>query len=159
VDSDEYEELVSRLASKLQSQMPALAGGAVAFGPTNRIEGASGYLHQIDVSVDTHAVLLLLECKYWQRPVDTVGMLAFCARHVDIKAKVNEQKNVMAALATINGFDPGAEQLAKFFAVELWHVLNENEFVCRVGCAVSVGVVDHLSFSDRVVATVQRGSS
>jgi hypothetical protein len=92
MDWRHYEEVVSRLAQQLRDQMPQLREARIAFGRENLIEGASGYCHQIDVSAQTDAVALLVECKCWQDTVDTVNTLTFCARHVDIKSRVGLQK-------------------------------------------------------------------
>jgi hypothetical protein len=60
------------------------------------------------------------------------------------------KKKVLAAIATTHGFDSGAIQLAKYFGVELWHVKNEQEFVCRVEKAVSVGVADGPCYAEEL---------
>ena len=159
MDSAEYEKLVSRVAQKIRHRMPELEGSAIGFGPTNRIQGASAYHHQIDVSVEGAKVLLLAECKCWQKKVDTGAVLTFCARRIDITAGLSDEKTVVGALATTKGFDPGAVQLAKFFGVDLWHVLNEQEFVCRLEDVVSVGVVDSAGSSDRVLIKVMRAGN
>jgi hypothetical protein len=156
MDSAQYEELVSRVAQKVRDGMPRLQSSAIGFGQTNRIQGASGYHHQIDVSVEAASVLLLVECKCWQTGVDTVNTLAFCARCIDITARLDNQKKVVAALAAMKGYDPGAVQLANFFGVKLWKVMNEQEFVCRVMEVVSVGLVNHAGVFDRVLVKVVR---
>lgn len=159
MDSVEYEELVSSVAQKVRVGMPQLHGSAIGFGATNRIQGASGYHHQIDVSLEAARILLLVECKNWQKKVDTVAILAFCARFIDITARLDNQKKVVAALATLKGFDPGAVQLAEFFGVDLWHVTNEQEFVCRIEHVVSVGLVDSGGVSDRVLIKAVRAGN
>ena len=156
----EYEEHVSRVAQKIRDGMRELQDSAIGFGRTNRIQGTSGYHHQIDVSVEGAEFLLLTECKCWQKQVDTCAVLTFCARYIDITARLSDKKTVVGALATTKGFDPGAVQLAKFFGVDLWHVLDEQAFVCRVEDLVSVGLVNSASLSDRVqIRVIRAGNS
>ena len=58
MDWAKYEALMSRVAEKVRQGIPELSSSAIRFGRTNYIEGASGYHHQIDVSVAAPAVAL-----------------------------------------------------------------------------------------------------
>ena len=156
MDSNQYEELMSRLTKKICDGIPKLGGGDIHCGPTNRIRGASGYAHQIDVSVEADEVLLLVECKCWKSKVDTAAVLAFCARRIDIRDRLSKEKKVIGAVATTVGFGPGAKTLAQYFEVELWHVLNEQEFVCRVENVISIGLADSVGMTDRVLTKLVR---
>ena len=158
MDWVEYEQRVARVVSKLRRQVPGLESDAVRSGRDSRIPGASGYRHQIDVSVSTPQCLLLVECKRWRRKVGLNAVLAFYARLVDIeKAMGNHNRNIVAAIATASGFTRGALQLAEHFAVERWHVHNEDEFVCRIMDVIGLGLGDAAGFGTKVQTQVLRG--
>jgi hypothetical protein len=140
------------VAEKVREGIPGLQGRAtVGHGQTNRCLGASGYRHQIDVSVESATVLLLVECKCWNKQVDPEAILAHFGRRHDIE-QAPGGKRVVAALATVKGFGPGAVQLADYFRVELWKVKNIREFVCRVEGVLSVGLPPQFAgLSNRVM--------
>jgi hypothetical protein len=147
----DYEALTARVAKQVGDGVSGLLGGKIGFGKTNLIRGASGFPHQIDVSVDATSMLLIVECKCWQHDVTPEAVLSIIARRLDIADHV---KSVVAVLATVKGFGPGAQQLAKHFGVELWHVTNEQEFVARALDVISLGVVSKSAMSDHVQVRV-----
>src|SRR6266849_6613764 len=76
-----YEALVHRLFTALVEQLEdPLPPGAANYGPTNKHIGASGFSHQIDVSVQTETELHLIECKCWNDPVTAEAVLVIAAR-------------------------------------------------------------------------------
>ena len=79
----EYEDLVGEIAGKLARRLGDEA--EVQKGRDNRIEGASGFAHQIDVSVQVGGGLHLMECKLWRKKVGVEPVLVLAARVTDIR--------------------------------------------------------------------------
>jgi hypothetical protein len=79
---EEYETLVRRLVEALIGT--AFPAAVVAGGAKNKLLGASGFPHQIDASVQTHDLLVLIECKYWKRSVRAELVLTLASRLADI---------------------------------------------------------------------------
>ena len=158
MDSAEYEQRVAMVVGKLRCGMPELEGPDIDAGSRNKIRGASGHRHQIDVSVSTPQRLLLVECKRWHAKVSLSAALVFYARIVDIgKAMDDQNKSIVAALASASGFTRGAAQFADGVAVARWHVQNEDEFVCRIMDVIGLGLRDNAGFSDSVRWELRRG--
>jgi hypothetical protein len=150
-----YELLVQRLVEKLIRSVPRLATSIVLGGATKKSKhrGASGYFHQIDVSVQLVELLVLIECKYWKSQVDTEAVLTMVARLADIQM-ANPSKKVSASIASTKGVDSGAQVLANYFGVRLETVLNEAEYAIRIGNAVALGLVEQANLTDQSNASV-----
>src|SRR2546426_96517 len=111
--SQEYERLISKMVrsfykfvegiddADVKPKLPKKKGQKIK---SNRIEGISGYLHQIDVSVHCSKNLILVECKKWKRKVEVGDFLAFLGRIRDIEEKFNNEIEVHRSIATTKGF-------------------------------------------------------
>jgi len=118
-----YESLVHNLIDELTSGATSFSGVQVA--------GASGFDHQIDVSVLTPTNLAIVECKHWSDPIDAEPVLAFAARLSDIRA-ANPGLKIHASLVSTKDATRGATKLAEYFGVSLDVVLNECEFAVEL---------------------------
>lgn len=125
--SAEYEELTKQLVVALVKQVDGLQPKAANSGRRNRVMGASGFEHQIDVSIQTSGELHLIECKYWRRRVSPDAVLTLAGRMQDIAA-ANPNKAIKGALATTHGPSPGAEAVARYFKISSQRVTSAQEF-------------------------------
>lgn len=150
-----FEILVQRIVEKLTRTIPELASSTVLGGSKKECKhrGASGFFHQIDVSVQTVEQLVLIECKYWEQQVDAEAVLTMAARLADIQT-ANPTKKVSASIASTKGVNPGAQVLANYFGMRLETVLNEAEYAIRVGNAVAVGLVEQVNLTDQCNASI-----
>ena len=98
----EYETLVGELVSEIASSFEDMAGAIAGLGARNKITGASGFKHQIDVSLTVAPWLVLIECKQWRTRVDVEPVLVLASRVADIRATRPEQK-IWASLVTQKG--------------------------------------------------------
>ena len=124
----EYEVLVADLAARMAEIVDGAPPRSVGFGERCKVEGKSGFKHQIDVAISGAAGTLLIECKLWDQHVDVERFLAFAARIVDIRAM---SEPVEAAVATTLGFDPGVDRLAAFFGVRTHVVRSADDFALQ----------------------------
>jgi hypothetical protein len=155
---DEYERLVHDLLSDLVGGTPALLPSDVAGGAKNTIIGASGFAHQIEVSVRAQSFLVLVECKYWSRPVDAKAVLVLASRLADIR-DANPSLDVRASLVSTKASTEGARVLAAHFGISLDIVSSIKEYAVRLRNQVFASVVEALSLSDRCDAEVIRGKA
>jgi hypothetical protein len=141
MDSGDYEELVSVLAGRISSQWGLDV--RIGTGLKNRIPGASGYSHQIDVSVTMGQDLALIECKCWSRGVGVDAVLVLHGRAEDIRA-TGRFGTVMPVLVSQKKPTAGALKLAAHFGIEIDVVRSAHEFTLRVFQTVGAGVTDSL---------------
>jgi len=125
--SDEYENLVKQLFGSLVEAVEGLPADSIQCGRPSRETGASGYRHQIDVSVRTATELHLIECKYWKRRVTPEALLSFAARLHDIR-EANPGCAVKGAVATTKSHSEGVGMLAQYFDVTLQRIASAHEF-------------------------------
>jgi hypothetical protein len=149
----EYETLVHRLVDELAQSTGSCADAQVNGGCQNKVIGASGFSHQIDVSLHAGSTVVLVESKLWLAPVDAEAVLTLAARLVDIRA-ANPTATVHASLVSTKGVTRGAEQLARYFGVSLDVVANEREYAIRLSNQVFVTVVERLNVTDHSDAEV-----
>lgn len=153
----EYEVLVQSLVEELRRGVPSFSGAEIKGGSRNRITGASGFPHQIDVSLHVQDTLVLVECKHWLEPVDAEAVLSFASRLADIRA-LNGAAVVHASLVSTKAATRGAAQLANHFGVSLDVVANEREYGIRLSNQVFVTVAERLTPTDQSNAEVVRGN-
>jgi hypothetical protein len=122
----EYEQIVSEIAQSIFERVEGTAPHQVKYGKKNRWVGASGYRHQIDVSVQSHQDLILVECKYWNKNVPAHAILTFFARVYDIRPTFNGQ--VHPVIVTKVGFQAGAEPLAAYYNINLQVIPSASAF-------------------------------
>jgi hypothetical protein len=129
----EYEQLVRDLIEGLTHAAEALGSPLIGHGRQNKIPGASGFRHQIDVSLKTNRVLLLFECKCWKErePVGVEAVLVMASRLADIRA-ANPELEVEAAIVSTKPATSDANLVARFFGVQLDIVSSPREYALRI---------------------------
>jgi len=153
--SNEYEEVTGQIARSIFEQVEGVKSESVAYGKKNRWRGASGYNHQIDVSVRGVQDIWLIECKCWKSKVRPESVLTFAARIWDIRDGQARDVKLHPSLITTRGFQPGAEILARFFGIRLDYVNSLNEFLIRFKQAILAGVTDSFVYSDEATVAVR----
>ena len=106
--AEEYEHITRRIVESMFEQVEGAKAEKVGHGTKNRLCGASGYSHQIDVSVQGARDVLLVECKCWRKIVSTESVLTFAARVCDLRRSLPKETTIHAALVTTKGFGRGA---------------------------------------------------
>ena len=148
-----YENLVSRLIDGLRSGVD-LSSFEQKSGATNRIKGASGYKHQIDVSLLGPSQLYLFEAKCLERVLGVQEVLVMGARLADISAAFPNHQ-VHASVISMKHVSKNATPLAKHFRVNIdWisdvrnygitfarrHLVGWSETV-GIGCKMEIEVI------------------
>jgi hypothetical protein len=149
----EYEQLVRQLVGALKQSVPPLSHAVVCGGSSNRLPGASGFQHQIDVSLSYAGWLVLVECKYWRRSVGAEAVLVAASRLSDIQAAM-PSTNVCATIVSKKRATRGAQLIAKRFGVSLDTVTSPTRYGVRLGKNVFVTAEDSITLSDSVTAEV-----
>lgn len=152
----EYERLVQALVSELTAAATRMGTCQVTGGSKNLVLGASGFTHQIDVSVSSPSDLLLSECKYWGRPVDAEAVLVLAARVADVAARLTGVV-VRGALVSTKAPTEGARILAAHFNIDLEAVRNPKEYALRVFDHVFIGLHEVAHATDTIHVEVIRG--
>lgn len=143
MSSSDYEQLVLDLISELTRASEALGRLPVTVQRQNKILGASGFPHEIDVSLKTERLLVLIECKYWKDPVDVEPVLVMASRLVDIRAS-NNALEVEASIVSTKPNTSGAQVLARYFGVQLYAVSTPREYALKVRDQFFLGKTDSL---------------
>ena len=123
----DYEKLVATIAESVAKQFESSA--AVAWGRRNLWLGASGFEHQIDVSVKGQTRVLLVECKYWSECIPVQAALVLVARLADIRPKIHLP--VEGAIISTVGFDPGVKQISDHFGIHYDIVRSVEEWAFK----------------------------
>ncbi len=152
---EEYETIVSEIVAGICRGAPELSDLKLGFGRRNKLQGASSYKHQIDVSLTGVPNIYLIECKRWDDKIGVEEIMVLAARGTDI-AQSRKSVKVHCILATKVGATRGAVTLAQYFGIELEIVRSAQEFGMRIGKRVSVGMVDQLAITDSASCTLTR---
>ncbi len=125
----EYETVVATLVDKL-SNITGLR--VVGSGLSNKVKGWSGYRHQIDVTLrDTlKNLLVLIECKYWKKPVSVDLVLTFHSRIRDIKQQ--EEIETEGFMASPNGYTSPARKYAQAYGIHVNTVKDAQQYALLV---------------------------
>jgi hypothetical protein len=158
MDHAAYEALVRSMVHELTAAARALGPCMVNGGRQNLVAGASGFAHQIDVSVRRPSDLLLIECKYWLAPVGVEPVLVLAGRMADISAS-STGTGVHGSMVSTKEPTAGAKLVARHFGIEIDTVFNPREYALRVFNHVFVGVQDVLTVSDFAEAEVIRAGT
>ncbi len=126
----DYEQVVAEVVETVAKIVDGHLSGTPESGRKNRLLGASGYRHQIDVSLLNDDVKLLIECKHWARRVSPAALLAFAARVIDIAA-ADHNRPTIPTLVTTRDVQPGAALLAAYFGIEVMIVATVQDFAFR----------------------------
>lgn len=147
----DYEKVVSDIASGIQRGAADLSDFRIGFGSTNRIQGASGYRHQVDVSLVGPANVYLIECKLWGRKVGVGEALTLAARAADVRG-LSRSTEVQCILASNAGLTRGAKKIAAHFGIQVEAVKSASEFGFKLGKNIHLGLVDSMTGSAQVTA-------
>ena len=121
-----YEELVKKLIKSLERANLQIE--ELGHGSKNKVEGKSGYKHQIDISFLIQGEKWLVECKHWRSKVKFKDVLIFMAHIIDIRNK-QPRVNVKGLMITTCGYQKGGSQkIAEAYGIDLGKVKNESEF-------------------------------
>jgi restriction endonuclease len=118
--------LVTAIAESVAQRVKALPEGAVRYGRQNHWIGASGFEHQIDVSIRGQERILLVECKYWNRRVSVEAVFALQGRLDDIQPTLGLK--VEGAIISTIGFQSGARRVGQHFGIHCDLVRSAEEF-------------------------------
>lgn len=151
----EYEQLVADIANGIFTTAPELQGLVLGLGRSNQLLGASGYRHQIDVSLQEEKRVFLIECKHWNDRVGVAEVLVLAGRASDIQTQT-PNCTVTAVLVSVKGASRGAQKLAQHFGIALEIAKSASEFGLRIGKFVHQAVSDGLGVSDHCEATIIR---
>ncbi|MGQ0801083.1 MAG: restriction endonuclease [Pseudomarimonas sp.] len=151
----EYEVVVSEIVAAIarcQSDSSAILG----YGGSNRLVGASGYKHQIDVTLKNVSAVYLIECKRWLKKVGVEEVMVLASRGTDI-SQHQQVGSVHCVLATTVGATRNALVLAKFFNIQIEIVRSAQEFGMRIGRHTQLGAGDGLVLGDSLSMFLIRG--
>lgn len=149
----EYEAVVAALVGEIRRNTP-LAVCALGNGRANRVYGASGYAHQIDLSLRDDHRLFLVEMKHWRDPVDLEAVLVLAARLADIRGA--EAGEVHASLVSTKHATRNARKVAAHLGIAIDIVQSSHEFALQFGSQHFVGITDVAAVTNSVDATVNR---
>lgn len=137
---NEYEKLIYSISERFTNNPNANIIWKSSTGRNNRIEGISGYKHQIDVYLESDNDILLIECKKWTTNVPVGQYLTLFGRLVDISSKYPNKK-VRAALVTSKGWQSGVTQLNNHYGkkLSLFHVTEIGEVADKIHTAFIFG--------------------
>jgi hypothetical protein len=153
-----YEEACWSVIAGLRDHFPCIQEYEVAAGAKNRLRGASGAMHQIDVSLRSATRLILIECKCLNRPVSQEAVLVLMGRLQDIR-DANPDLSVQASLVSTKAVTGGARTLAKQYGIELDVMHNAQEYCIRLNQYVFPSVVMRAKWAGSATPTVTRAKS
>ena len=151
----DYEKLVHELVSTFR-QAPGMENYAIGAGTRNRMVGASGYRHQIDLSLESSERIFLLELKHYLSSVGVAELLVLAARLQDISA-ANKHKLVRALLVSKRKPSRNVPPLAQFFSVQVEVVESAHAYGLSFANLHFVGITEAANATDSCDAVVIRG--
>ena len=125
LSATEYEELVHELVHGFGI---AFGNNSLRGGKANLITGASGFSHQIDVSIHLPEEIVLIECKLLRRRVQVSHALTLAARLLDIQ-QAHPKHRVTASLVSMNSVAIGSFKIAAHFGLSVDQVMGLDEYV------------------------------
>ena len=127
----DYEKLTKAIVGEVKKVSPNLEKAVINHGTKNKIEGASGFSHQIDVSIEIpNEKLFLIECKRYRSKVRLSDMLILIARIDDICK--NKKTKVIGIFFTTMGYTKPARKIGNYYNIELNTVKNIEHFAVQV---------------------------
>jgi len=151
----EYEQLVHGLVDGFGI---AFGAGSLRGGKKNLILGASGFRHQIDVSIHLPDKIVLMECKLLRRPVEVHHALTLAARLQDIR-EANPSKTVTASLVSTSSVRVGAFKIAEHFGFSIDQVMTLQDYAVTILESHYVGVSSGIKIGDSCEALVTANNS
>jgi hypothetical protein len=132
-----FEKVAKEIAEEVKKASPNLQKAVINYGRKNRIEGASGFRHQIDVSIEIPGEkLFLVECKRYKSKVTLSHMLVLIARIDDICKK--KRNKVSGIFFTTIGYTKPAKEVGSYYNIELNTVKDIKYFAVQVAGNVFV---------------------
>lgn len=123
-----YERFIAELARTMLRDQDC---SAVATGSSNKVSGASGVSHQLDVSfLDRRSsphTFVVIECKCLGRNVELAHVKALQATVSDLAGLYGSQKTVVGYLVSLKGAQPGAKAYAEHYNIGL-QVVADGSF-------------------------------
>jgi len=150
MSSDEFEFFVNELIGDIIKKVDDPKIESIGVGRKNKIQGASGYKHQIDISCKDlkRNTLVLIECKSWNDTIDIIPVLTFHARILDI-SKISQLK-IEGIMVTTKGYSKGANKYADYYGIKLQLAKNEYEFKVFLEEMFYIGLKDKANFRERI---------
>lgn len=155
MNPDDYEKTVAEIATGIHASVASLHAFKLDSGRVNRLEGASTFRHQIDVSLIGPSEIYLLECKRWEKKIGVDEVMILVARANDI-LQSREGINVIPILISKKGATRGAAKLARYFGVEIEIVTSALEYGLKLGKHAVVGLHAALAMTDTAIPEVYR---
>jgi len=124
--SKKYEQLTSQIAKSFYRKVEGIKPQQVSHGQRSKWTGKSRYKHQIDVIVRGPSDAILVECKYWEKPVPPEAVLTFSARVSDIRPTF--AGTIHPVVVTKSRFTRGAKLLAKYYEIDIAVIRNPAAF-------------------------------
>lgn len=155
----EYEKLVSDIVAGIRQSVPELHDleqGYNYLGHHNRIDGKSGYKHQIDVSLKGMGRIFLFECKCWDKSIGVAEVLILAGRKNDIKAHYPEHEVTASMVSTKKASRNVTEKFAKHFGIEIEIATSPYEYGLRIGQNVHHALNSRVHFTDDPTYTLTR---
>lgn len=149
----EYEQLISEIAGGICQSAQELHGLKIGTGHKNRILGASGYSHQIDVSLHDSGRIFLIECKRWGKSIGVAEVLVLAGRARDIQV-LSTECSVKAIIVSMRGASKGARLLAQQFDIAIEIAISASEFGLRIGRYVHQAMSEGVGLSASFELTV-----
>lgn len=147
--SDKYEEFVADLTRLLIRDRRA---SEVSSGRRNRLRGAAGVLHQIDVSfldeVTDPPKVVLIECKCLKKTVTLAHAKVLKATVDDIATGPALGRSVHGLIVSLKRLQPAAIGYARYYGIQAQCVADGPEYdfsydelrlVARTGVSFAVG--------------------
>ena len=153
--SAEYEFVVSQIAKGIFTAIEGQNPDEVKHGRRNKWKGASGFAHQIDVTVLGPRDLIFVECKAWGRRIKAEHVLTLAGRTIDVRQKLTGEILIHPMLVTTVGFQKGTNALAEFFGVRLFKVESATQFAIQFKQLWSLGLHDQMQQHDRAEVIVK----
>ena len=123
--------LVNKIAGEIKKFSANLDDAVIGHGAKNKIAGASGFKHQIDVSIEIPMKrLLLVECKRYKSKVALKDMLVLIGRIDDIRKKKNI--DVTGVFFTTVGYTWPAKKVGDYNNIELNTIENVRYFAAQL---------------------------
>jgi hypothetical protein len=136
--SEKYEKLIKKIADEIRKASKNLCNAKIYQGLKNKIEGNSGYKHQIDVSITTNDKLVLIECKKREEKVGLGDTLILIARVDDIRKKHPEFETT-GLFFTTEGYTKNALTLAEAYRIVCNTAKSESDFAAQIANNVLIG--------------------
>lgn len=153
----DYERLVAELVAGLVKGAPALAGFVPRSGAGNRMKGASGYAHQIDLSLSSESELYVFGLKCLQKSIGVAEVLVLAARLADISA-APQSKTIHSSIISLKRPSRNVPGLAAHFNIQLDIVEDTHSFGVSFASQHFIGYVERTRVTDYMDAEVVRGS-